>query len=332
MTERETDLRHAASVLGRAIAPGPDDCAHPAYESLEGLVDGRLEAADREVVRSHVDLCQVCSEDVADLSAMRAVMPPVSPAGARVPAWRSYMVAAASIAALAVMAVWLSDYGGRDVADSPVAAVPVPPPPAAPSSALTPDEQAIVGRVSETGRLDLPADLAALGGSVGTLLGEPRQAAPLSAIAPAGTAVLASRPAFSWRPMPGATGYTVTVFDERFAEVARSPKLTSATWTPAMDLPVGRTLAWQMTAHLATGDVNGPAPPHPEARFRVIDATTAATIVDRLSRLANEPLALGILLARAGLFDEASRVLARATADPATRSQAQAVLADLKAR
>lgn len=332
MTERETELRRTASVLGRSLASGPDDDEHPAYELLEALVEDRIDAADREVVLGHIEGCQICAEDIDDLSAARRELR-ATPAGkGRAPRWRTVMVAA-SIAAGLVLAVWFSERQTETpepsvaVVTGPLSA---PPEPAAPVSPMTPDERAIVSRVNETGRLELPAAIVELAGSVGTLLGPSRERSPLSPIAPAATAVLSARPVFSWQPLPGTISYTVAIFDERFVEVARSPRLKAPTWTPATDLPAGRTLAWQITAELATGSVSGPAPPQPEARFRVIDTATAATVVDQLARLANEPLALGILLAQAGLFEEASRVLTRAAADPTTRPQSEAVLAELR--
>ena len=75
------------------------------------------------------------------------------------------------------------------------------------------------------------ADVASLVGSVGTLPGEARDAAPLAPIAPTGTVVLSARPSFEWSPMPGARAYGVAVFDESFTAVARSGRLTT---------PVGR--------------------------------------------------------------------------------------------
>jgi len=330
VTDRDADLYRAASALTRGISPRPDDHDHPAYETLEALVDGRLHVAEVEAVQSHVELCSVCAEDVADLSAMRTAMQQPAPVVAPAPGRRRLMVIAASIAATVVLAVWLSDRGRPAEPSPPLAMVPPVPAPPAPASRLTPAEQAFVAAAAQSGRLEVPADVSSLAGSVGTLLGEPDGRGPLRALNPVGTVVLAARPDFAWSAMPGARGYTVAVFDEQFTEVARSARLATTAWTPEVDLPAGRTLSWQVTAHLSTGDVNGPAPPQPEARFRVIDAGTAAITMDQLSRLTNEPLALGILLARSGLLQEAARLLERAAADEATRAEAQALLADLQ--
>jgi hypothetical protein len=334
VTDRENDLRRAAAAVNRSIAMGPDDDAHPAYELLEALVDGRLEAADQESVQSHVETCRICAEDVTDMSGMRDAMRASAPVTAP-RTWRPYMVAVASIAAVLIMAVWLGNRPASPGPSNTIATGPAPSPtsvPAARASSLDANEQAIVARVTETGRLNLPASLSELTGSVGTLLGTSRERLPLSPIGPVGTAVLSVRPTFSWHALPGAISYSIAVYDDSFNEVARSPRLDAPTWTPVKALPTGRKLAWQITASLATGDVTGPAPPQPEARFLVIDSAAAATIGDQLTRLANEPLALGILLAEAGLVDEASQALERAAADAATRQQAQPLLEQLKRR
>lgn len=330
MTDRNADLHRAASTLARAISPQPDDFDHPACETLEALVDGRLDPAEVEAVHAHAELCSVCAEDISDLSAMHTAMQGTARVVAPAPARRRLMVIAAGIAASVVLAVWLSTPGEPEE-PAPVAMTTTPSGLApSPVSSVTPEERVMVARVTESGRLEVPPDVASLAGSVGTLLGSTPDIEPLTPIQPTGTVVLAARPAFSWSPMPGSRAYTVAVFDDQFTEVARSGRLTSTAWTPDADLPSGRTLSWQVTAKLSTGDVNGPAPPQPEARFRVIDAKTAATTMDQLSRLSNEPLALGILLARSGLFDEAARLLGRAAADETTRAQAQVLLNDLK--
>jgi hypothetical protein len=334
VTDRENDLRRAAAAVKRSIAMGSDDDEHPAYEQLEALVDSRLDAADREWLQGHLDACPICSEDVADLTGMRDAMRAAPERNTAARGWKTYLVAAASVAAALAMAVWFNNgQGPVSSAPSNTVATALPPSasaPVTPTSSLTPAEQAIVARTIEAGRLNLPAPVAELAGSVGTLLGTSNDAATVSPIGPAGTATLSARPRFSWHPVTGATGYVITIYDEGFNEIARSPRMNSTEWTPANDLPSGHTLAWQITAELSTGSVTGPAPPQPEAKFRVIDSKAREVITAQMTRLANEPLALGILLANAGLLDEALPVLERAAADAATRQQAQALLKQLR--
>jgi hypothetical protein len=295
------------------------DFEHPSHDAIEALVDGRLDAFDREIVESHLEVCRLCAEDAADL---RAVQRDIGagdaprPVAAPQRTWIRPAVAAAGIAAMILVGVWLRDRSANApvAAPAPIQANNAPPPAVAPAAALTPEEQVIVDRVIAAGRVELPPVDRALAGSVGTLLGSRRVVLPLAPIAPIGTAVLLPRPEFSWQEMPGVTSYSVAIFDEKFALVAESGNLTRTSWTPATDLPRGAVLIWQITAHRPEGNVISPAPPQPEARFRVLSADDAARVTDQTGRLRDQPLALGILLAHAGLVPEAARQLERAGA------------------
>lgn len=252
-----------------------------------------------------------------------------------------------TVSAALALTVWM---GTRTPA--PDAAAPVPSPvapattlPAPPAKqplsvptpvstpVLTEDEQGRVTRALASGRLEFPADMAVLRGHTGTLPG-PRDATPAFApTAPAGTAVIEPRPHFSWTAMGGATRYSVRVLDERFREVARSGSLKDTKWTPSRNLPRGRVLAWQITAVTPEGTVTSPAPPQPEARFIVLDATTVASLARTRTRLSTEPIALGLALAKAGLFADADFVLQTALTDERyDRAQVSALLARLRAR
>ena len=140
-----------------------------------------------------------------------------------------------------------------------------------------------------------------------------------------------TRPTFAWSA--GDAGrYTIAIFDETVTEVARGVRVTGTTWTPAVDLKRGSVYRWRVTAHRATGDVTVPAPPHPEARFAVLDEVTAALVTVQRGRLTEESLALGILLARAGLIDDARVELTRAQETPATAAAATMMIQSLGSR
>jgi hypothetical protein len=76
--------------------------------------------------------------------------------------------------------------------------------------------------------------------------------------------------------------------------------------------------------------VIAPAPPRPEARFIVLDAAAAARLADLRARLSDQPIALGVLLANAGLVDDASREFDRAAATPSTADLAAKLRASLR--
>lgn len=325
------DERDVGRVLSAALAATPDDFEHPAHDQLSALVDGRLHEADREWVETHLELCRVCAEDVADLAEMRAS---VRHAGdvAFVPSrpWLKPAIGFGAVAAGLALVVWLG--GRRTDPVTPagqIASAPATPDVPAPAvSPATAEEQALVARALASGRIELPADASLLRGQVGTLLGPGAAAAPLTPAAPVATMVSGARPRFAWTALPNATGYTVAVFDDRFNQVAQSGPLSGLSWSPGSDLPRGRVLAWQVTAHAPGGDVVSPAPPQPEARFVVLSSADAAAVQAQRERLAHDPLALGLVLAKAGLFDEARVSLERALTD--ARYSADAVRALLQ--
>lgn len=124
---------------------------------------------------------------------------------------------------------------------------------------------------------------------------------------PAGVVSRSDRPAFRWRPLRDAEGYTVKVYDSDFNLVTSSPRLSTPEWTPAEPLARGRVYAWQVTAKRGVEEVVAPAPPAPEARFKVLSRAQdeALTLAEREAR--GSHLTLGVLYARAGLLEDAER-------------------------
>jgi hypothetical protein len=166
----------------------------------------------------------------------------------------------------------------------------------------------------------VPPAVRALRGTAGTLLGANARAT-IAVQAPLATAVRSDRPVFRWDVAASASqpvSFEVAVFDERFTQVATSGTIaaTRRNWTPGAALPRGVALTWQVTARLADGTTRlSPAPPAPEARFMIVSREDAAAANALDERLAAHPLERGILLARAGLIDDARAALAQ-SADP----------------
>ena len=201
------------------------------------------------------------------------------------------------------------------------------------TAVLSEDEQGRVARALATGRMEMPANIAVLRGHSGTSPSAGENAAAFGPTTPVGTASIEARPQFSWTPSAGATRYSITVFDERFREVAKSGSLKTTTWTPRRDLPRGRVLGWRITAVSRDQTATSPTPPQPDARFVVLDASTIARLAKERKRLSTEPIALGLLLAKTGLFAEADTVFQTALKDQRyDRSEVRALLARLRAR
>ena len=315
----------------RAIAPEPGDLDHESYERLEAYVDGRLDEVDMEIVQAHLDMCRRCGEDASDLEDTKTQLLPAMVGRRPRRSWTAAAVAAGVL--LAAVVSWQMRRGDATVSPSaPTASTAVAPK----DDGLRPAERTTINAALAAGVIEVPAAVRSLAGVEGTLLGRASATEAMGPLSPAGTAVANAAPTFSWRAMDAAASYTATVFDESFREVAASGPLTVTTWTPRLALPRGRVFVWQVRARLLDGsEALAPAPPHPEARFVVLDETTAAAVDDQRARLASRPLDLGILLAGAGLIDDAERELRRAstsTGDPATATAAAALLSTLRAR
>ncbi len=327
--------RVALDGLRRAITPGPDDLDHLSPAVLDALALGTLGEVDRETADEHLAGCEQCTEDLADRRAIQVAIDAAAsiPVAGTRPRGPRLVVLGFAAAAAVVLAVSVARR-----TDGPAPSATVASGVGAPKASRSDDggrvpvesdgpdgearlagEAALVARVLAHGRLELPPDAVELAGTVGTLLGAGDRAAMFRPMAPLGTAVLEVRPRFAWQATPGATGYTVRVYDDRFQGVAEG-QVAGTTWVPPLDLARGFTYSWQVTAHRPEGDLTVPVPPQPEARFRVVTAAVAEETARQRRRLAGDPLTLGILLAQSGLVSEADAVLATAATSPEHRS------------
>ena len=331
MSPSNDPVARASAALHRALAPAPDDADHVAPDLLDALVRDTLDAADREWVDAHVASCRQCAEDVEDRREVQTAIDACATGASTRPTtggWRRRRAVAAVLAAAAglVLAVAFGRQFTGPAMTPAAALVPNPSAPPVPEAAaedgLLSAERTVVAAARAAARLELPADAAFLAGEVGTLLGDRGTGTSFGPQSPRGTAVATVRPEFRWEAAPGASAYTVSVFNERFEEIA-SGRVAGTRWTPGHDLPRAQVLNWQVTAHRREGTLTAPAPPASEARFRVLPTDAAAAMVDARRRLAGNPLSLGILQARHGLVDDAAASFSRAEALPATRELAR---------
>jgi hypothetical protein len=128
-----------------------------------------------------------------------------------------------------------------------------------------------------------------------------------SLIGPAGTIVRADRPAFRWKSLNGATSYVVAVFDSSFNMVASSQAQPGTEWSPVNPLKRGETYSWQVTATKDGKELVSPAPPAPDAKFKILDASKMKELEQAKRMFSDSHLVLGILYERAGLLDDAER-------------------------
>ena len=193
--------------------------------------------------------------------------------------------------------------------------------------------QQAIKAVLTTERVKAPPSLAELIGEPRmALLGSPDKNASSNLLSPVGTVVETDRPTFRWQPLAGAASYTVTVYDSRLNKIAFSPSLSETEWRVPQPLERGRRYLWQVAAVKGGQEIILPAPPAPEAKFKVLEQAQADELERAKQGFADSHLLLGVLSARAGLLDEAEREFqALLEANPRS-AVAQKLLRSVKAR
>lgn len=274
----------AVSGLGGALLPAG---SHLGDEQVAAFVDGSLDARRRSDVQAHLRACADCAREVGELETWARPR--------RRPRWGVYAAAAA-----AVLLVVLVPVASRWRSVPAVAGL----------AALSPDQQQHVRAALEAGMAEPPALLAELGGSPEALMGASPGAA-FRLIDPLATVTVSDRPAFRWEARPGTDTYTVAIFDAAMRPVQESAAIAGTSWVPAQPLPRGATYAWQVTAGHGDQSVTAPVPPDPMAKFRVLDAETAAGLRRVARDQPDAHLLLGILYAQAGARAEADQQLAQ---------------------
>ena len=178
---------------------------------------------------------------------------------------------------------------------------------AAPAPVLTPELPREVELAIADGKLTKPKVLDEVAGNKVQLLGEEGKAESFSVQSPAASVIRNNRPVFRWQALPGANGYTVTVFDSNLNRVAKSDILKTNQWAMPSTLKGGEVYQWQVTAVKDGKEIIAPAAPAPEAKFKVLGGKELNKLNFSLGRAGSSHLARGILFARAGLTDDAAR-------------------------
>lgn len=278
------------------------------------FAQGRVPPEQAFALRRHLAECEICQRQIDELSAWT-----------KSPRLRRPAIAAVAAAAVLVICavsarMW---YSQRAVQPAPAAQDVL--------QSLSSVSRSRIETALRTGTAAEPAFMPDLAPPRETLMGRADAASGFDISGPVGTAVIEDAPVFTWRPLAGAVGYVVTVFDENGAEAARSPALTELRWTPARALPRDHTYTWQVSVEQHGRSQIAPAPPAPPARFRVLDAATAAEL-QRVAREYPEAHAvLGILYMQAGVRDAAIAEFGSVRSDEPAAGIARQSLARLQA-
>lgn len=178
-------------------------------------------------------------------------------------------------------------------------------------------DERLVSLVLTTGNLKMPAGMAELRGDSRSFMGSGGDSGQHPLLTPVGVVVESDSPTLRWRPLDGATAYTVGVYDSELNEIAVSEPLRATEWKIPQSLKRGEIYIWQVRASLGSQEIILPAVDLPDAKFKVLERSWLQRL-ERARRAADDShLVLGILYARAGLLGEAERELkAAALANP----------------
>ena len=171
---------------------------------------------------------------------------------------------------------------------------------------LPPKVQRAIKSTLDSQTLEKPDGLKELTGKPGVLLGEPVDGRPFELVEPIAIVLSNNQPTFRWRALEGASGYIVSVLDVHLDEVATSESLTTFEWKVPKKLS-GGVYSWQVTAIKDGRRIISPTLPAPQARFKVLEASTVAELTRAKRDFPDYHLALGILFTRAGLIEDATR-------------------------
>jgi len=321
--------------------------SHLTYEQMESYVDGTMSEADCEVVESHAEVCEVCGGELSNLQAFRAGqflnvgsraeftendtadIAASADEGVRPHWWTAGRLWLGGASAMVIVfAVFFSTIYLRSPDAGRIAQV---------SSSDNGSSQHSIQNAQEPiasippETFETPPGLGVLIGKTGTMLSAGRDAESFMLLSPVGTFVLDDRPEFRWKPLPGVTAYRVAVFDEELNPIESSPVGTGTSWTSRRGLQRGKVYLWQVTAVKGSGDVVAPAPPAPEAKFKIIDQISADEVRTIQSANPGAHFVLGRAYARAGLLDEAEREFRSVGKDDLNFSRAQQFLTSLRA-
>jgi anti-sigma factor RsiW len=191
--------------------------------------------------------------------------------------------------------------------------------------------QELVKTVLTAQRVKLPSFLSDLVGKREVLMGRSAGKAFFQ-ILPVGTVVETDRPLFRWSPLIGATSYAVTIFNSATKQAISSSPLSGTEWTPPEPLERGGIYAWEVTATKDGKEFTAPVPPHPQAKFKVLELARVRELNLAKEAHRDSRLIMGILYAQSGLLEEAERELeALIDANPDSLT-ARKLLTSLKGR
>ena len=263
--------------------------AHPPQQQLEALVEGRLDEDQRVYVIAHLEECPQCRKDKDDLALFRQdIKPP------HIEKRRRQLLVNLGLTVLFIgMTAFAWHRWMPKPADEPI------------------DKDGIVNAALRKGTLEMPPSVLGLVGSASSDL-RPEEAPRFHLKSPVDSAILSTRPEFSWEPFPEKARYTVSIFDNQHKLVDHSGPLSETSWRPTAALEVGVVYQWQVRAETMTRVYPSPGAKEPPVSFKILPADEADALKRIAYRARGDHLFLGVLYARWGVLDQAEIELAEA--------------------
>ena len=333
---------------------------HLSMPELQRYASGLMDEADRTIFESHLEDCLACRSEAEVLAAAEPRSRPLMPLPAQARslwlslvrfwqeprfAWPARVTVAAVLGACVLLgwaawqhrSSWIEQPGQNTGGDATIivhlrdgstditldnkgtlAGI----------SGLNPDATKSVREALANAGLSKPQVLSELSGPPIKFMGQTGSPPPFVLISPVDTLVGDDQPTLRWESLPGATSYTVAVFDPQFRPVTRA-RLRGTEWRVPRPLRRGAPYFWQVTATKGAQEITVPSAPAPRAEFKVLDSQTASDL-EKVRKLTNSHLALGILYAREGLrLDAATELGALAQENPQS-SLAAKLLSDVR--
>jgi len=307
---------------------GEFSSAHLTEAQLDDYAGHRPLPAD---TMQHLDRCAECRGDAEDLrrfadASADAEKAPVVPIRRTLPVWLRPMAAVIAMAALG-LSVWFAvtrQRSGQPV-NRPAASAEI-------AFNIPAEYRSEVQAAMDSGNLRIPESIAGMTAGPIQLRSTEVKEAAFHVLSPLTTAVVEDSPVFRWTPVAGAT-FSVSVYDDGFHSVARSPSLQGTEWRPEKPLARGATYRWEVRAVKGKHVDRAPAPTEPEARFAVLGQPETARLAEARTAMPHAPLAMGILYAQSGALEDARRELtdAASSTDPKQKAAAERLLEKLPA-
>ena len=326
-----------------------DTVRHLTQTDLEAFSSGRLPSARLDFCRTHLESCDACRAELEDVRTYQtgAMGMQRTESAQRVPdrrrRRRSPAVPLLTVAALALVAgvgsvLWLHHKKSPTNRTPPVASMPATST-VTPPTATTPTDAThiastlpAVPKPAESAGIqhDKPQPAPEVSRSHARIPSEAQ--AGFALVSPLGKTTLETRPEFSWRPLPGAIGYTVEIVDTGLHPVMHSPGLKGTSWRPKHPLRPGETYFWQVTATQRGGAKVAASEPSLSATALKIAVPKLADDMEHFKQgHRDDHLVLAAMYAQSGMHADSAAELRKISRGEPGYSMAQAMLKSLPA-